>query len=184
VHSARCDVCTACVCLWCSLPLHKLDLIHAVEPGTTALFLFDQTYRYLHGVYDAACAPGVDLDPSYLRTSTTRSAAGRGGQSGASMPAAASDAKSPFPAQVRFGRVHDFKPIAESKFCHLVAYNAGTNVFRHRLGEKETHALLRLLAHPEEAPKENVLPYETNGYRRSIPENPKFREQRRALYGE
>ena len=55
---------------------------------------------------------------------------------------------------------------------------------RSRLAEKETHSLLRLLAHPEEAPRDNALPYETNGYRRSIPENPKFREQRMAAYGE
>ena len=58
----------------------------------------------------------------------------------------------------------------------LHQYNAGTNIFRHKLGERETRALLELLAHPELAPV-NVLPYETNGYKRSIPENPKFREQ-------
>ena len=67
--------------------------------------------------------------------------------------------------------MHDFAPLAEVKWCHMVSYNQGTNVFRHRLGEKATSDLLRLLAHPEEAPSGNVLPYETNGYRRTIPEN-------------
>ena len=81
-------------------------------------------------------------------------------------------------------KVHDFAPLAEVKFCHLLSYNVGTNVFRHRIGERQTADLLRLLAYPEEAPQDNALPYETNGYRRTIPENPKFRDQRRAAYGE
>lgn len=153
------------------LARHKLDLISQVEPGGTAIFLFDQTFRYLHGVYDAASLPGLDLDPNYLRGA-------RGGGS-----AAGGDGNgSPFPAQVRFSRVHDFPPLEEIKFCHLVSYNNGTNIFRHRLAEQDTLALLRLLACPEEAPT-NTLPYTTNGYQRSIPENPKFREQRRAAYG-
>ena len=80
--------------------------------------------------------------------------------------------------------MHDFPPLAENKFCHLLSYNAGTNVFRHRLGEKQTSDLLQLLAHPADAPKDNVLPYETNGYKQTIPHNPKFLEQRRAAYGE
>ena len=154
------------------LAKHKRDLISQVDPEHTALFLFDQTFRYLHGVFLSSGQPGFDLDPAYLRG---RHEVPKNGQS---------DGISPFPVQVRFQKVHDFAPLAESKFCHLVQYNAGTNVFRHRLAEKETHSLLRLLAHPEEAPRDNALPYETNGYRRSIPENPKFREQRMAAYGE
>ena len=129
----------------------------------------------------------------------------------------------------------------QSKFCHLVSYNSGTNIFRHRLSEKDTRALLHLLvrdspegrtrdgrarrrggaagsfssvgydagprahltlaaarafatpsacarslrrqAHPEDAPKDNVLPYEWNGYKR-VPENPRFQEQRRLIYGD
>ena len=125
----------------------------------------------LHGVFDAVSLPGLDLDPQYLRTARSSTVGGSGGSGG-----------SPFPAQVRFSRLHDFKPLEESKFCHLVSYNAGTNIFRHRLGEKETQALLELLANPALAPV-NTLPYETNGYKRSIPENPKFREQRRLAYG-
>lgn len=151
------------------LARHKLDLISHVEVGSTALFLFDQTFRYLHGVFDAASAPGLDIDPTYLR-GTARQAA------------AAAGPGSPFPAQVRFARLHDFPPLEETKLCHLVSYNAGTNVFRHRLAQKETLALLHLLAHPDEAPGDNQLPYESNGYRR-LPENPRFREQRRAAYG-
>ena len=153
------------------LAAHKLDLVSHIDPGSTALFLFDQTFRYLHGVFDAASTPGLDLDPNYLRGA--RSIGLAGGDA----------AGSPFPAQVKFSRLYDFAPLDEAKFCHLVSYNAGTNTFRHRLGEKETNALLHLLANPEQAPT-NVLPYETNGYRRSIPENPRFREQRRAAYGE
>ena len=56
----------------------------------------------LHGVYDAASLPGLDLDPNYLRGA-------RGGGS-----AAGGDGNgSPFPAQVRFSRVHDFPPLEE-----------------------------------------------------------------------
>ena len=36
------------------LGAHKRDLVANVDPGTTALFLFDQTFRYIHGVYEAA----------------------------------------------------------------------------------------------------------------------------------
>jgi len=153
------------------LARHKLDLISQIDPGGTAIFLFDQTFRYLHGVYDAASPPGLDIDPNYLRNA-------RGGGSAAGIDGAIS----PFPAQVRVSRVHDFQPLEEKKFCHLVTYNAGTNIFRHRLAERETVALLHLLAHPEEAPSDNVLPYETNGYRRSIAQNPKFFEQRAKAY--
>lgn len=157
------------------LPRHKLDLISTgVEPGSTALFLFDQTYRYLLGVYDATCAPGVDLDPNYLQA--TRA-------SGPNAQGSTREGGSPFPAQVRFQRLHDFKPLEESKFCHLVSYNQGTNIFRHRLGGGETNDLLQLLANPHLAPVDQPLPYESNGYKR-INENPRFREQRRAVYGE
>ena len=150
------------------LATHKRDLVASIEPNTTALFLFDQTFRYLHGVYVSSEPPGMDLDPLYLR-----------GRNDARMGSG-----SPFPVQVRFEKVHDFAPLAEVKFCHLLSYNVGTNVFRHRIGERQTADLLRLLAYPEEAPQDNALPYETNGYRRTIPENPKFRDQRRAAYGE
>ena len=85
--------------------------------------------------------------------------------------------------QVRFARVHERRPLPETKFCHLLAYNTGTNVFRHRLGERETAELLRPLEHPNEAPADNVLPYHSNGYKR-VPENPRFQEQRRAVYGD
>jgi hypothetical protein len=133
-------------------------------------------------VYEASSPPGIDLDPHYLRT---RGAGGSAPSTDCGVGSAAPfGGGSPFPVQVLFDKVHDFRPLEESKFCHLVAYNAGTNVFRHRLGERETHALLHLLAHPQEAPRDNVLPYETNGYKRSMPENPRFREQRKAAYGD
>jgi len=120
------------------LARHQLDLISQIDPGGTAIFLFDQTFRYLHGVYDAASPPGLDIDPNYLRNA-------RGGGSAAGIDGAIS----PFPAQVRVSRVHDFQPLEEKKFCHLVTYNAGTNIFRHRLAERETVALLHLLVcHP------------------------------------
>ena len=69
--------------------------------------------------------------------------------------------------------------------CVCVAWRSNaTNVFRHRLNETATNELLRLLADPQSAPPDNSLPYETNGFVRSIPENPRFREQRRAAYGD
>ena len=147
------------------LAVHKKDLIAQVSDGT-ALFLFDQTFRYLHGVFKASGPPGVDLDPHYLRKGDGRGAA-----------------SSPFTVQVRFTKLHDFPPLAEQKFCHLLNYQPGTNVFRHKLGEREVHQLLGLLDRPEDAPKDNALPYETNGYKK-IAENPRFLEQRRLAYGE
>lgn len=146
---------------------HKKDLIAQVSSGT-ALFLFDQTFRYLHGVYEAIGSPGMDLDPDYLRN-----AAKSDGRS----------ASSPFPVQVRFCKLHDFPPLAERHFCHLLSYIPATNVFRHRLGEREVHELLHLIDCPGDAPQDNVLPYESNGYKR-IAESPKFLEQRRLAYGE
>jgi hypothetical protein len=145
------------------LAAHKGDHVAQIDERGTALFLFDMTYRYLHGVFEAASAPGHDLDPEYLRKSSS------GG--------------SPFPAQIRFRRLHDYAPLMEVKMCHLVTYNQGTNVFRHRLNEKATHELLHLLVQPESAPRDNRLPYETNGYR-LIPPHPKFEKQRRAVYGD
>ena len=50
-------------------------------------------------------------------------------------------------------------------------------------GGEASGELLRLLAHPEEAPSDNQLPWESNGYRK-IPETARFRDQRRAAYGE
>ena len=147
------------------LAAHKEDIASHIEPGNTALFLFDMTYRFLHGVYEAVEPAGIDLDPNYLKKG------GSGGGGG-----------SPFPVQVRFEKVMDLPPLDEKKFCHLVTYNHGTNIFRHRTMQNDTSALLRLMAKPEDAPKDNVLPYETNGYKR-VPENPRFREQRRAIYG-
>jgi len=162
-----------------------------------------QTFRYLHGLYEAVSAPELDLDPTYLR----RQASATPG--------------SPFPAQVRslepdrecsalayqntaqsilltamqalhkrithysqirFKTVHNFQPLDERKFCHLVQYHEGTNVFRHRLCQADTIRLIRLLARPETAPNNEHLPYETNGYVR-IPEKAGFLELRRKIYG-
>ena len=117
-------------------------------------------------------APGLDLDPSYLRNAT----GGKGNRL-----EAPSGSQSPFPAQIRFRQLHHSAPLEERAFCHLVSYNDRTNVFRHRLGERETHELLRLLAHPSEAPRDSELPYESNGYIR-IPEKPSWHEQRRRAY--
>jgi hypothetical protein len=118
-------------------------------------------------VFDAASPPGLDLEPQYLRKGRNEAPMG---------------SCSPFPAQIKFARLHDFAPLEERKFCHLVEYNAGTNVFRHRLSESRTKELLRLLANPEEAPADNRLPYESNGYVR-IPEKPNFYEMKQKLYG-
>ena len=41
------------------------------------------------------------------------------------------------PPQVPFRRLHDFSPLEERRFCHLVSYNEGTNSFRHTIGAKE-----------------------------------------------
>jgi len=164
------------------LARHKFDLLGAIEPGATALFLFDQTFRYLHGVFEASSPPGLDLDESYLKQVRPGMIPLTNGGRMAN-PAAVVDHVSPFPAQVCFERLHDFTPLEEIKFCHLVGYNTGTNIFRHRLGAAETQALLSLMARPEEAPTDNELPYEKNGYKRLIPESPRFYEQRRAAYG-
>ena len=112
---------------------------------------------------------------------------------------------------MRFTQLHNFAPLPERSFCHLLTYNDGTNVFRHRIGqpspsssrpqsrppspltshpsplaphpgERETEALLRLLSHPHEAPNNPQLPYETNGYIR-IREKANFHELRRRAYG-
>ena len=108
----------------------------------------------------------MNLDPNYLKA---RAASGGVG--------------SPFPAQVRFTKLHDFAPLEEAKFCHLVHYNDGTNVFRHRIGKREVASLLQILAKPDEAAPAGALPYETNGYRRDKPLSAAFEEKRRMTYG-
>ena len=113
-----------------------------------ALFLFDASSRLLHGVYECVGEPALNIVPAYGKR------AAHDGGSG-----------SPFPAQVAFRPVHQFPPVDERRFCHLLTYVPKTNTFRQKLnGERNVHALIDVLADPAAAPYASRLPWASNGY--------------------
>jgi len=132
------------------MPAHKLDLLREIEPEECALFLFDSSARYLHGVFESASSPGLNLCPDYLKKRTDLHT---------------SESGSPFPAQVKFRLVHEFEPLSERRFCHALSYVHKTNTFKQKLTSYQVAELLRLLDDPASAPVAKELPYETNGYR-------------------
>ena len=135
------------------LPRGKMKLLEDVDPERTALFLFDSSMRFLHGLYEATCLPGFDLQPAYNASRGSPAAAGRGAEAG-----------SPFPAQVRFRLVHEFEPLEERKMASVVEYNPNSNAFRCKLTALQTRRLIAALDSPADAAPVAKLPWETNGY--------------------
>ena len=61
--------------------------------------------------------------------------------------------------------MHQFPPVDERGFCHLLTYVPKTNTFRQKLnGERNVHALIDVLADPAAAPYASRLPWASNGY--------------------
>ena len=101
----------------------------------TALFLFNYKRRTLHGVFEAIAPGALNIDPEawtgfeslagFTRNKSTRAGGG-----------------SPFPAQVRFQVVHEFAPLPEAKFRHIVTYKASTNQFDFMLTAEQVSQIM------------------------------------------
>lgn len=85
----------------------------------TALFLFNYKKRTLHGVFEATERGSLNIDP------TAWTAAGDSINARGTHFRGPSGGGSSFPAQVRFQVVHEFPPLPEACFSHIVTYKQG-----------------------------------------------------------
>ena len=131
-----------------SCPSPSAQLLEDYEPESCALFLFDSSQRFLHAVFESASRAELNICPDYLKKRATQ-----GGEGG-----------SPFPAQMRFRLVHEFEPLHERRFCHLLQYVPKTNTFKQKLNSAQVQQLLSLFDDPNSAPYASKLPYDDNGY--------------------
>ena len=83
--------------------------------------------RYLHGVFEAASRAEMNICADYLKKR-------------ADLRDTCPE-QSPFPAQIRFRLVHEFEPLPEPKFCHLLHYQRGTNSFKQKLSSAGSHVV-------------------------------------------
>jgi len=106
------------------LPGHQLKRLHKIRPYETALFLYNYSSRKLFGVFEATAAPGLNLEPDAWRSAAQASnRLDVLARNNASRRTGAESGGSPFPAQVRFQVVHEFKPLDERRYKHIVTYN-------------------------------------------------------------
>lgn len=108
------------------LPRMHLAMVQGIKAKECALFLFNYNQRNLSGVFVATSNGGLNLDPQAWTGSQYAKKLMQGGKGG-------KKPLSPFPAQVKFEIVHQFKPMPEQRFKHIVTYKSGTNHFDFKL---------------------------------------------------
>ena len=137
------------------LPTQHMRRIQSIVPHHTALFLFNYSQRTLHGVYEATGPGALNLEPDAWTAAVggkggKGSKGGRGGKGTVITRSLLSPmangrsfggGSSPFPAQVRFQVVHEFPPLHESRFQHIVTYK-GQNQFEFLLTASQVQALM------------------------------------------
>ena len=104
------------------LPKQYLKLVRELNPDKSALFLFNMTERMLHGVFKATDRGSENINP--IAWSRNKQHA----------------RFSPFPAQIPFRVVYEFKPLPEASFRHM--FHDGNRI--RKLDEKETKEILTL----------------------------------------
>eukprot|EP01084_Bolivina_argentea_P116556 207081_1 len=104
------------------LPKQYLRLVKELNPDKSALFLFNMTERMLHGVFKATGNGEENINP--IAWSRNKHNA----------------RFSPFPAQIPFRVVYEFKPLPESSFRHM--FHDGNRI--RKLDESETKEILNL----------------------------------------
>ena len=109
-------------------------IVQRIVPFHTALFLFNYTRRTLHGVFEATSAAELNLDPTaWSRSNAAKGGGGKGG--GGTSP-------SPYPAQARFQVVHEFPPLPENRFRHIVTYEGGGTHFEAALSADQVSRIM------------------------------------------
>ncbi|KAL9249647.1 DCD domain-containing protein [Drosera capensis] len=106
----------------------KMDVLQKIKPGAT-LFLFDVDKKLLYGLYKAASAGEMNLEPH------------------------AFDGK--FPAQVRFEISRDCFPLPESSFKSAIRANYNGQKFSQELSNRQIKAL-RFLFRPFKPPSDET----------------------------
>ena len=168
-----------------------MKMIERIEPNQTALFLFNYSKRQLFGVYEAPSPGGLNLEPeAWKQTGSFVPQRGKGGNMMTNNKTAAEE--SPFPAQaphaacwlpsaaraapserltaparsslqVRFSKVHDFPPLHEKFFTHIVRYKGNTHNFEFMLDAQQVAELMEVFLKLEDAIKKDPTVKQNGG---------------------
>jgi len=107
------------------LPRQYLKTVKSLHKNTSALFLFNMVERELYGVYEPTGKGGENIKPNaWVRKKIPNSR----------------DRESPFPAQIPFKIIREFKPLPESAFRHM--FQDGNRI--RKLSAQETKQILYL----------------------------------------
>jgi hypothetical protein len=104
------------------LPRQHLRSVRSLEPFKSLIFLFNISTRFLHGIFEPTGPGGENLNPHAWSRNKGFSRS------------------SPFPAQIPFGVVKEYKPIPESSFRHL--FPDGNRI--RRLNAKQVREIVQL----------------------------------------
>eukprot|EP00274_Cyanoptyche_gloeocystis_P000315 CAMPEP_0196663480 /NCGR_PEP_ID=MMETSP1086-20130531/53074_1 /TAXON_ID=77921 /ORGANISM="Cyanoptyche gloeocystis , Strain SAG4.97" /LENGTH=286 /DNA_ID=CAMNT_0041999319 /DNA_START=50 /DNA_END=910 /DNA_ORIENTATION=- len=112
------------------LPRQYLPMVQSILPGRSVLFLFNFSDRMLHGVFEAVAAGGENLDanawtksaltPAFAAPTQVTPTTPPGGNSNLNANGIRKNKRSPFPAQVRVEYVHEFSPMPENFWRHVL----------------------------------------------------------------